>query len=482
MPAAQPGSILNLVLLLACGCGGWFAAAWFKPPRKVVSVVASVESGGPAYRAGVFAGDARRILEAKSAGAAEFDEFSLRYGTGSPELTLLTLPLLEKWSAAAPADAATNGITRCLRHAPENLPPFLARLAESPSTDPATLLTTIPQGPLYDTCLRALASGLGLAARPLAADILTKLPRHGRSAFLREWHRSRAAADYPAASSSANALSDADDRESAIAGTLVARAGTDPALTLGSSGTRADFAALASQALTDWIARDSSAAWQFAVTLQNDPRLPAITAAMIRAEAGRRRLSDAIPDMTALLDSLFPRGLPVEPLTAFIQSLSREKSAAAQKYADSLPGETRLAAGVVLFDAFCETDPDAAWRLAGALVRKSGANDHRTMHTWTNATARQFATPAQRLAAGFPDLSDMIQLANRWLQTDPPAAIATFCAPGVPVELQKLVILTALSPHGGAIPSAQLKEWGKSRPDHIRHLIENLTAEAAKPN
>lgn len=480
MPAAQPGSILNLVLLIAFGCGGWFLAAWMKPPRKVSVVVAAVESGGPAHQPGVFAGDARRMLEAKTAGAAEFDEFALRYGAGSPELTLLTLPLLEKWAASSPADASAI-IARCLQQAPENLPHLFHCLAEAAPSDPAALLASVPPGPLYEPCARALGSGLGGTARGLPPELLAKLPRHERSAFLREWHRARAVNDYAAASSAAAALTDADDRESAVAGVLAARAGADPALTLSSSTVRPDFAKLASEALAEWSARDSAAAWEFAASLQNDPRLPTIAAAMVRAEAGRRRLSESVSDMTALLDRFFPRGIPVEPLTALIEALAGEKSTVAQKFCDSLPPETRKIAGVLLFDTFCRTDPDAAWRLAGALVQQTEAKDNRGTHTWSNATTRAFATPQQRLEAGFPDLTDMIHLAHSWIHSDPPAAIANFCAPGVPVELQKLIVQTSLSAHGGAVPAAQLLEWGKSQPDHILHTIEGLAGETAKP-
>jgi hypothetical protein len=131
---------------------------------------------------------------------------------------------------------------------------------------------------------------------------------------------------------------------------------------------------------------------------------------------------------------------------------------------------------VFLFDTLCLTDPAAAWRLAESLVQREGATDHRAGHQWTSAAARENATAQERIAAGFPDFTDMAHLAAHWVESDTPAALTTFCRSGVHAPLQRLAIEAALSPHAAAIPVAELIAWARHQPAHILHTIEAATA------
>jgi len=483
MPSQQSGTLINLLLFASLGTIGWFTAAWIKPARGARETagpgktpVAEVSSSGSASQAGVFALDARRLLAGHASGADAFDQLVVRYGTGSPELTALAAPFLDQWVARDAADAAGAGVARALHSTPELLPRLFARLAAVPSLPFEQILAAVPAGPVRAECLTTLAAARGTAGLELPAPPLAGLPRSERSQLHREWHRARAVADHAAATASAEALSDPDDKAAALAGALLARAATEPELTLRDSLTRYDFTAIAGAAFSAWLPRNAAAAWGFAATLKDDPRLPVIAAHMLTVEAQRRRFSDHLQEMTSLLDRLFPAGVPAVTLAAFIPPLAAESPPAAQKFADSLQGESRRVATVILFDALCQADPAAAWRLAAAEVLRDGTTDHRTTHSWISATERLHATPQQRLTAGFPDLADMIQLANAWLAKEPAAAITTFCAHSVPGLLQHTVIEAALSPYGAAIAGPLLVEWAKGQPDHIRNTIEGLVS------
>ena len=474
MATQQSGAIVNLVLFFALGCGGWFLAAGLKKPAEQRVAAGTVNISGPANQPGVFAGDAARIAASSHPGAEEFDELASRYGSGSRDLALLALPLLEKWIARDPAGAAEKGVARVLAHAPDILPQLFRWLGAVESLPVAPLLAAIPPGPLRADGLSALAAARGSSG--LDAGLSATLSRSERSLVLREWHRARATAVPAAAETSARALTDPDDREAALSGTLLARAAADPALVLTSSSARQDFPAIAKAAFEAWIPRNTSAAWAFAATLKGDKRLPEIAAHMILVESRRRLLSEALPEMTALLERLFPDGLPDAPLTAFIPALASENPASAQKFCDSLPVGVRSRSIVLLFDALCPRDPSAAWRVAAAEAQKDSTKDRRTTHTWKSAAARAHASPQQRVEAGFPDFADMTQLALAWLESDPAAAIAACCAPGTPSEVQKLFLECAVSADGAFISPAELLAWAdKSRqPEQVVSAIERL--------
>jgi len=144
--------------------------------------------------------------------------------------------------------------------------------------------------------------------------------------------------------------------------------------------------------------------------MQGSNRLPLITAALFKTETARRQPTEVLPEIQSLLASIFPGGPPLEVIAVVVPSLAGERAAAAEKFVDFLPEPLRPAASVVLFDALCKTDPGAAWRLAGALVQQKEAADHRSSTQWKSAAARENATPEERLAAGFPDFTDMTNL------------------------------------------------------------------------
>ena len=476
MPAPQPGAVVNVMLLVLCGTAGWFVAAWTKnPPAPVTAAISSSPSGGLEHQPGVFAADARLLLARDRAGAREFDELLARYGSGSTNLALLAAPVMEKWAAADPADAASAGLTRCMAHAPDLMPQALAALASGAGSKPDALLAAVPAGPLRTPCLAALAAAWGTQAREDALSHLSSLTRGERTIFLRAWHRARALSDFAAAEKSAAALTDADDRESALAGCQLGRAAADPAAVLRDAVTREDFPLIAAAAFRHWLPRDSTAAWSFVSGRKDDPRIATLCAALIQAELERRRASDALPEIQTLLARHFPAGPPLAINDLLVPALAAESSAAARKYVESLPAANlQMPATVRLFDVLCTTDPAAAWRLAETSGQRDGTKDGRTTHRWTSALARETATPQQRLDAGFPDFTDMVSLARHWLESDPPAAIATFCTPGVPAALQRLIIDTALHPDGAAIPRDQLLEWARRQAQHLLHTIEAL--------
>ena len=91
--------------------------------------------------------------------------------------------------------------------------------------------------------------------------------------------------------------------------------------------------------------------------------------------------------------------------------------------------------------------------------------------------AREHATLSERVAAGFPDFTDMTNLALHWVENDTPAALSTFCNPAVQAPLQRLAIETALSPDGVAIPLPQLLEWAKNQPAQLLRTIEAVAAQ-----
>jgi hypothetical protein len=483
MASQQSGTLINLLLFAGLGTLGWFTAAWIKPGRDVRESAApgkvpveEVSASGSASQPGVFAADARRILSGSAADADAFEQLVIRYGTGSVELTALAAPFMDRWVERDAAGAASEGVTRALHSTPEILPRLFSKLGAAPSLPVDALLGALPTGPIRAECLTALAAARGHAGLELPAAAIAGLPRSERSQLHREWHRARAAAKPGNAESSAAALADPDDKAAAQAGALFARAAAEPELTLRASLTRYDFTSLAEAAFNTWIHRDAASAWNFAASLKDDPRLPVIAAHMLRVESKRRRFSDHLQEMTSLLSRLFPAGVPAETLRAFIPPLVAESPSAAQKYTDSLDGEPRRVATVILFDALCEWDPPTAWRLTTAEILKQGAKDYRTTHSWTSATERLHATPQQRLAAGFPDLADMIHLGASWLAQDPPAAINSYCAHGVPGILQRMIIESAVSPFGAAIPVPELMIWAKEQPDNIRNTIEGIVS------
>ena len=477
MASRQPNAVINLVLFCSLGGAGWFAGTWLKPAKVEKASTSEVASSGPAWQSGVLLADAKQTLHAPTAGAAEFDAFVTRYGSGSPELEMLGSGIFEKWAAADPAGALKDALPRCLNHTPDVTPVLLARLASVPSIPAPELYKSVPGAPLREPCLTAIASSRGKAGlEPGLSEAAGTFSRSEVSLMLREWYRARALVDAGAADQAAAALKDADDREAARAGILYAKAAASPEATLTASLTRFDFESVAEAAFEAWIPRDSPAAWAYAATLKGDPRLPVIAARMLKVENRQRRFSDSVPEMGSLLERLFPDGLPVEVLAAYIPALAREQPSTAQKFADTFRGPNAGAATVILFDALCETDPAAAWRLASFLVQKEGATDHRAGNKWTSGIARNLATPAERLEKGFPDLTDMVELATRWLAVDPPAAILAYCSPVVPGAVQKVVIQTAVSTHATGIAPAQLMEWArKTQPENIAHTIEGVT-------
>ncbi len=481
MPVPQPGGVLNLLLLVLFAGGGWILAAWTREPAKKQSVIATGMATAR-NQPGVFAADGRAVLARKQAGAREFDELAARYGSGSDELHQLALPLLEKWAAGDPADAAAAGLARCMVHTPDLLPLFLAALAVQEKCEAAPLLAALPPGPLREPAMAALAEALGRSGRGEIPAGTATLTRGERTLFLREWHRGRATNGAGAAERSSAALTDPDDRAAARSGCLLARAAADPEAALGEAATRDDYPEIAVAAFRAWLAREPTGPWRYAAARRGDARLPELCAALLKAELPRRRFSEAVPEVQALMARQFPDGPPLEVLTVLIPALAAESTLAAQKFAESVsgstgPGRLRTPAWVLLFDAFCATDPAAAWRLAGAIVQKEGATDERAVNKWSSALEREAAAPDQRLSAGFPDFSDMTALALHWLESDPASAIATFAAPGVQPALQRLVIEAALSPQGAAIPLPQLRDWAAQQASHIPHTIDAVAGE-----
>ncbi len=480
MPSQQSGSLINLLLFASLGTAGWFTAAWIKPARSAresagdtPQPAGEVSASGSASQPGVFAADGRRILSGAADAADAFDQFVVRYGAGSVELTALAAPFVDRWVERDPANAAKDAVPRMLHAAPELLPRLFSRLGAVTSLPVESLLPALPQGPVRAECLTALAASRGQAGLELPAAV-AELPRSERSLMHREWHRARTTAGQGKADNRAESLTDPDDKAAALSGALFARAALEPELTLRESMNRYDFNSIAAAAFSAWIPRDAASAWNFAASLKDDPRLPAIAAHMLAVESKRRRFSDNLQEMTSLLNRLFPAGLPAEPLAAFIPPLTAESSVAAQKFTDSMDGEARRVATVILFDALCKYDPPTAWRLTSAEVLRQGARDNRTTHSWISATERLHATPQQRLAAGFPDLADMIQLGASWLAQDPPAAITAYCAHSVPGLLQRMIVETAVSPFGAALSPPELMVWAKEQPDNILHTIEGI--------
>lgn len=474
MAAPQPGAVINLLLIVVCGAGGWVGAAFLKPApaAKGGSIAAAVSGQG--HEPGVFAADARALTLAAAAGPAEFDDLVARYGSGSASLGQLAASLMEKWAATDPEGARTSGLARCLTHAPEALPHAIAALAKIPATAAGALIAAIPSGPVQEPALLAAAAAWGETGRAEGLTAAATLPRHLRTLVITEWHHARGLKDAAAAEQSAAGLTDADDREAAAAGTFLARAVLEPEITLRAAASRDDFPRIAGTACMHWLPRNPGAAWAFAVSMKNSARLTDLVVALLKAEAARRRLTEAMPEIQSQLARLFPAGPPLETTAVLLPALASERTAAATKYVDSLPKELQPEASVVLFDVLCQTDPAAAWSLAESIAQET-RKDQRTTTLWTAGTARQSASPAERLAQGFPDLTDMTALALAWVQSDTPAALTTFLGPGVQPALHKLIIETALSPRGAGIPREQLTAWAASQPPHVQLTVQSLT-------
>ncbi len=480
MPIAQPGAVLNLMLLFLCGGGGWFLAAWLKtsPVRKTENV--SLTAGAPGNEPGTFAADALHMLTAAKAGAGEFDEYVARYGSGTASLQLLAAAVMEKWIAGDAAGALSAGIPRCAEHAAGALPTAMALLAARAEVPVAGLLAALPAGPLREPCVSALAGGWGRAKREEALTQAPTLSRGERTLFLREWHRARGETDLSAAQASATAQKDPDDREAGLQGCLLARALTEPQAVLQETLSREDIPEITLAAFRSWLSRDPAAAWNFAATCREHPALPGLAVAILKAGVGQRQLSTSLPELTTLLSRLFPVKNPPELSVALVPALVAEREESAQKFIELQPGNPdvrRHAGGVALFDSLCLSDPPAAWRFAESCVQLEGAKDLRTVNHWTSAAVRENATPQQRLDAGFPDFSDMSHLALHWLQSDPAAALTTFCGQGVDPALKRLAVETAISPDGAAIPADDLVEWAKHQPGQ---LLEAVKAGAGK--
>ncbi len=481
MGKPQSNSILSLLLLVLFAGGGWLLAAWIKEPQQAKAVIAST-AGTSGNQPGVFAADARAALNLETVNGREIEELLARYGSGSSELHLLAAPLFDKWAAVNPTDAATSGLALCRTHTPDLLPQFLTALAAQEKCDPVKLLTPLPHGPQHDLALAALAAALGNRGHSGILQETSALTRGDRTLLLREWHRGRAQSDAPAAGASAAAMTDADDREAARAGCLLALAAAEPEAALREGANRADFPLIAAAAYRSWLPREANSAWKYTMSRTGDPRIADLCKALLQAEIPRRRLGEALPEIQSLLSRHFPAGPPVELLAVIIAALTGESTLMGQRFVESLAGATgpeslHTPATVLLFDALCLTDPAAAWRLAGAIVQKEGAKDLRDKNPWTSALSRSDATPAQRLAAGFPDFTDMTNLALHWLESDAATAISTFTAPGVQPPLQRLVIEAALSPKGTAIPLPNLLQWAGLQPAHVPHTIEAVAAD-----
>ena len=481
MGKPQSNSILSLLFLVFFAGGGWLLAAWIKKPREATAVIAST-AGTSGNQPGVFAADAHAVLSLETVNGREIDELLARYGSGSSELHLLAAPLFEKWATVNPAEAATTGLALCRTHTPDLLPQFLTALGAQEKCDPLKLLAALPHGPQHQPALAALAAAVGNRGHSGILQEISALARSDRTLCLREWHRGRAQSDAPAAGASAAAMTDADDREAARAGCLLALAAADPEAALRDAAMRADLPLIAASAFSSWLPRDANGAWKYVTSRTDDPRIADLCKALLLAEIPRRRFSEALPEIQSLLARHFPAGPPMELLAVIITALTGESTLVGQKFVESLaggigPGRLHTPATVLLFDALCHTDPAAAWRLAGAIVQKERAKDVRDKNPWTSALSRRDATPPQRLAAGFPDFTDMTNLALHWLESDAATAISTFTAPGVQAPLQRLVVEAALSPNGAAIPLPNLLQWAGLQPAHVAHTIEAVAAD-----
>lgn len=419
------------------------------------------------------------LAAASTTGAGEFDDLVARYSSGSASLELLADTVMEKWVATAPDDALQAGLPRCLSHAPGTVPRLFALLAATTAGAPATLLPALPREPLRTSCLTSLAAAWGSAGNAEALTAATSLPRHARTLILSAWHEARGLTEAAAAEKSAATLTDPDDREAALRGTFLARAATEPGITLRAAVARDDYPLIAAAAFRHWVPRNPGAAWAFPATMKESHRLTDIVAALLKTEMTRRRLTEALPEIQSLLERVYPAGPPLEIAAVIIPGLAAERTSSAQKFIDFLPEAQRPAARVILYDTLCSTDPAAAWRVAETAVQE-GSTDRRTTTTWTSAPARESATPAQRLAAGFPDLTDMTSLAMAWLESDTPTALNTFLNPGVQPALQKLIVETALHPAAAAISRDELLQWAKRQPPATLRTVETILAPASR--
>lgn len=482
MPVPQPGAVINLILLLFCGGGGWFAASLTKPAAPAGTLVAKHETHGAQDPRAEFAADARRLLGPGTAGAQEFDDLIARYGTGSVDLHLLAAPVMEKWASADPEGARTAGLSRCMDHAPDLMPRAVAAVAvHGPGASPE-LLAAVPAGLLREPCLAALAAAWGENAREEALDRAVTLTRGERTLFIREWHRARGTTDPHAGEKTANAFADPDDRAAALSGCLLALAAADPEAALRAAANHDDYPLVADAVFRAWVPRNPGAAWNAAAALKDNPRVSVLACALVRAEISRRRLTESLSEIQALLARLFPSVPPADVLAILIPALAAEQLQAAQKYVDFLPKSDepgsrhqRAGAVVLLFDALSTVDPATAWRLSQSLVQIEGATDTRTTHHWSAAAAKAHASPSERIAAGFPDFTDMTALALHWMQRDAGDALLNFCAPGVPASLQRAAVEIALSADGAAIPRADLLQWAKKQPASIFNTISVVT-------
>ena len=475
MPLPQPGPVVNLLMIVLFGVGGYFAGSLTKPPEKKREHSPAQKNTVTATTgAGNLSADVRKFAAAQSAGLSDLESLFAAYGAGSRELTLLASEVMEKWAAADAPAVLRDGVPRCLLRAPDALPRAFAALAAQKTVPPAELLKALPAPPLRAECAAAAAFAWGRAGNEDALTQTQSMSRHERSRFVKEWHRG-------APDTAAPVLADADDRAAAALGQLLGLAEKDPAAALSAGRTNDDFAEVAATAFAAWVPRDSAAAWQAAEGFASHSRLASLTAALVSAESRRRSLADALPEVETLISRLHPEGIPEEVLRALVPALAAERPPHALKYIESLaPGSSvRRAASVILFDALSATDPAAAWRFADALLQTPGASDHRHLSPWASPAAQQAATALSRWDAGFPCAADVATLLGNWMQRDPAEALATLVRAGVPEPLQAAAIEAAISPHGGAFTGEVLAKWISTLPPatqaNLEPVISRLT-------
>jgi hypothetical protein len=475
MPLPQPGPVVNLLMIVLFGVGGYFAGTFTKPPeKKREEIPAQKGIVAATSTAGNFSADARKFAAVQTAGLPDLESLFTAYGGGSRELTLLAAEVMEKWAAADSPGALRDGVPRCLLRAPDSLPRAFAAIAAQKTVPPAELLKALPAPPLRAECAAAAAFAWGRAGNEDALTQSQSMSRHERSRFVKEWHRG-------APETVAPVLADADDRAAAALGSLLALAEKDPAASLSGGRNNDDIAEIAAAAFAAWVPRDSAAAWQTAETFAAHPRLASMTAALVTAESRRRSLADALPEVETLISRLHPDGPPEEVLRALVPALAAERPQHAMKYIDSLASGSvvRRAASVILFDTLSATDPAAAWRFSDTLLQTPGATDHRHLSPWASPAAQQAATALSRWDAGFPCAADVATLLGNWMQRDPAEALSTLVRQGVPEPLQAAAIEAAISPHGGAFTGDVLAKWISTLPPatqvNLEPLITKLT-------
>ena len=419
----------------------------------------------------------RRLIAAdKDRRSRLLEESVMRFGRGTREVEILTAVAMQAWVPQDSAAALSDLLPLCTATAPAALPAFYSALAQS--TGPtAAALGQLPPGIPGQDCAHALAYHWGLKGSEDALPLAATLPVPLRARFIKSWFHARAMKDYRAAVSLAESLykdaASQDSRALAVTGSQLGYAAAEPLKALTELAASPAYEEVANTALRSWIHTAPDAAWAWLAEHRNQPRIPLLLLAAVRAELALGVTSSRIKELTTLTGRIVPGGMTPQIAALLLPELAAQDPPQAQRF-----GTTEASNGtgpdlpVIVQDALNESDKVIAFRWFRDQLERSGRSKAAFDPPAVAPGAFAASSFSARTQAGFPAMPDYLVMVSRWIRENPAEAARQLCSTSTPEAARTAFVQALLDPACGQFTLDEMQRWAQKESTSVKSAIQ----------